>query len=35
RLKHFRGVATRYDKLKASYEAAVILACVFIWLPLI
>ncbi|MFC6381117.1 IS5/IS1182 family transposase, partial [Psychrobacter glacincola] len=27
--------ATRYDKLKASYEAAVILACVFIWLPLI
>ena len=35
RLKHFRGIATRYDKLKASYEAAVILACVFIWLPLI
>lgn len=35
RLKHFRGIATRYDKLKDSYEAAVILACVFIWLPLI
>ncbi|WP_019672538.1 IS5 family transposase [Psychrobacter lutiphocae] len=35
RLKHFRGIATRYDKLKASYEAAVILACVYIWLPLI
>lgn len=30
RLKHFRGIATRYDKLKDSYEAAVILACVFI-----
>ena len=28
-------VATRYDKLKDSYEAAVILACVLIWLPLI
>ena len=35
RLKHFRGIATRYDKLKDSYEAAVMLACVFIWLPLI
>ena len=35
RLKHFRGIATRYDKLKASYEAAIILACTYIWLPLI
>lgn len=35
RLKHFRSIATRYDKLKDSYEAAVILACVFIWVPLI
>ncbi|MGP9493393.1 IS5/IS1182 family transposase, partial [Psychrobacter sp. AOP7-B1-24] len=26
---------TRYDKLKDSYAAAVMLACVFIWLPLI
>ncbi|WP_201591056.1 IS5 family transposase, partial [Psychrobacter pulmonis] len=34
RLKHFRGIATRYDKLKDSYAAAVMLACVFIWLPL-
>ena len=35
RLKHFRGIATRYDKLKDSYAAAIMLACVFIWLPLI
>lgn len=30
RLKHFRGIATCYDKLKDSYGAAIILACVFI-----
>ena len=35
RLKHFRGIATCYNKLKDSYGAAIILACVFIWLPLI
>lgn len=35
RLKHFRGIVTRYDKLKASYEASIILACAYIWLPLI
>ena len=34
RLKHFRGVATRYDKLKRNYENSVALACIFIWLPL-
>lgn len=34
RLKQFRGIATRYDKLKCSYEGAVALACIFIWLPL-
>lgn len=34
-LKHFRSIATRYNKLKDSYEAAVILVCFFIWLPLI
>lgn len=34
RLKQFRGVATRFDKLKCSYEGAVALACIFIWLPL-
>lgn len=34
RLKHFRGIATRYDKLKRNYENSVALACIFILLPL-
>ncbi|NNH27211.1 IS5 family transposase [Acinetobacter terrestris] len=34
RLKHFRGIATRYDKLKRNYENSVALACIFIWLSL-
>lgn len=35
RLKQFRGIATRFDKLKRNYESAVALACLFIWLPLL
>ena len=34
RLKHFRAIATRYDKLKKNYEGMLALACAFIWLPL-
>ncbi len=34
RLKHFRAVATRYDKLKRNYESTVALACSLIWLKL-
>ena len=34
RLKHFRAIATRYDKLKHNFQAAVALACAFIWLPM-
>jgi transposase len=34
RLKHFRAIATRYDKLKRNYEATVRLACIYIWLRL-
>jgi len=34
RLKHFRGIATRYDKLKRNYEGAVAMVCGFLWLPL-
>ncbi|MEQ5701771.1 IS5 family transposase [Providencia stuartii] len=34
RLKHFRSVATRYDKLKQHYENNVALACAYIWLKL-
>ena len=32
RLKHFRALATRYDKLKRNYQAMVGLACTFMWL---
>jgi len=34
RLKHFRAIATRYDKLKRNFEGAVALACAFLWLPM-
>ena len=34
RLKHFRSIATRYDKLKQHYENTVALACAYIWLKL-
>lgn len=34
RLKHFRSIATRFDKLKESFEATVALACAYIWIKL-
>jgi len=34
RLKHCRGLATRYDKLKRNYESVVAMACGFLWLPM-
>ena len=34
RLKHFRGVATRCDKLKQHYKNNVALACAYTWLKL-
>jgi transposase len=34
RLKHFRALATRFDKLKKHYEGVVALACAFLWLPM-
>ena len=34
RLKQFRGVATRYDKLGRNYESVVAMACAFLWLPM-
>jgi len=34
RIKHFRAIATRYDKLKRNYEAMLALACGYLWLPL-
>lgn len=32
RLKHFRRVATRYDKLAKSFLSFIHLACAFVWL---
>lgn len=34
RLKHFRAIATRYDKLKRNYSSMVALACGYLWLPM-
>ncbi len=33
RLKHFRAVATRYEKLAESYHALLTLAAIMLWLP--
>lgn len=34
RLKHFRSIATRFEKLKQNYAGMLALACAYIWLPL-
>lgn len=34
RIKHFRAIATRYDKLSRNYESMVAMACGFLWLPI-
>lgn len=34
RLKQFRALATRFDKLKRNYESMVAIACAFLWLPM-
>lgn len=34
RLKHFRAIATRYDKLKRNFEGMVLLGCSYVWLPM-
>ncbi|ALF60513.1 IS5/IS1182 family transposase [Psychrobacter urativorans] len=34
KLKNYRAVATRFDKLKQSYENTVALACAYLWLKL-
>jgi len=33
RLKQWRGIATRYDKTTASYQATITLAAIHQWLP--
>ncbi len=34
RLKHFRAIATRYDKLKLQFESMLAMACAMTWLPM-
>lgn len=34
RLKQFRAIATRYDKLKRNYASMLAIACSYIWLPM-
>lgn len=34
RLKHYRAVASRFDKLKRNYENVLAMACAFLWLPM-
>ena len=34
RLKHFRSIATRYDKLKRNFASMLALACSYLWLPM-
>lgn len=34
RLKHFRSIATRYDKLKRNFASMVAMGCSFMWLPM-
>ena len=34
RLKHYRAVACRFDKLKRNYESVIAMACAFLWLPM-
>ena len=34
RVKHFRAIATRYDKLKRNYASMVAMACSLMWLPI-
>jgi len=34
RLKHFRSIATRFDKLSRNFKAMIYIACSFIWLKL-
>ncbi|HGB3473279.1 TPA: IS5 family transposase [Salmonella enterica subsp. diarizonae serovar 61:l,v:z35] len=34
RLKHYRAIATRYDKLARNYASTLALACCMMWLPM-
>ena len=34
RLKQFRAIATRYEKLKVNFQSMVAMAGAFLWLPM-
>ena len=34
RLKHFRAIATRYDKLKRNFVSTIAIVCAYFWIPL-
>ena len=34
RLKHYRALASRFDKFKRNYESVVAMACAFLWFPM-
>jgi transposase len=34
KLKCYRAIATRYDKLKRNYQSMIALACALSWLPM-
>jgi len=34
RLKHYRAIATRYDKLERNYASTLALGCCLVWLPM-
>ncbi|MBC8948205.1 transposase [Xenorhabdus sp. TS4] len=34
RVKHFRAIATRYDKLKRNYASMLALVFIIVWLPM-
>lgn len=34
RLKHYRSIAMRFDKLKRNYKSMLSLACAYLWLRL-
>jgi len=34
RLKHFRAIATRYDKLSRNFKTSVTIGCLWIWIKL-
>ncbi|MFK7872470.1 MAG: transposase [Oligoflexales bacterium] len=34
RLKQFRSIATRFEKLQQNFEGMLAMACLYLWLPL-